>query len=103
LVEVGLRCIAGLRERSQKHAAFGGGHGGTFTDVRVFDESGTTRVGKVSSMEDTIDAIFDGIRAAGVEMGKIGLFSYGTTVAAYALITRSFPEAATITTKSFRE
>ncbi|WP_207955892.1 hydantoinase/oxoprolinase family protein [Rubrobacter marinus] len=78
--------------------------GGTFTDVCVFDDgSGTTRVGKVSSTEDPIDAVFDGIRAVGVEMGEIGLFSHGTTVATNALITRSFPRAAMITTKGFRD
>ena len=78
--------------------------GGTFTDVCVFDdESGTTRVGKVSSTKDPIDAVFDGIRAVGVEMGEIGLFSHGTTVATNALITRSFPRAAMITTKGFRD
>ena len=78
--------------------------GGTFTDVCVFDDgSGKTRVGKVSSTEDPIDAVFDGIRAVGVEMGEIGLFSHGTTVATNALITRSFPRAAMITTKGFRD
>ncbi len=78
--------------------------GGTFTDVCVFDDgSGTTRVGKVSSTKDPIDAVFDGIRAVGVEMGEIGLFSHGTTVATNALITRSFPRAAMITTKGFRD
>ena len=45
--------------------------GGTFTDVCVFDDgSGTTRIGKVSLTEDPIDAVFDGIRAVGVEMGR---------------------------------
>jgi N-methylhydantoinase A len=78
--------------------------GGTFTDVCTFDDrDGTTRVGKVSSTKDPIDAVFDGIRAVGVEMGEIGLFSHGTTVATNALITRSFPRAAMITTKGFRD
>ena len=36
--------------------------GGTFTDICVFDEDdGTTRVGKVSSTRDPIDAVFEGI------------------------------------------
>jgi N-methylhydantoinase A len=78
--------------------------GGTFTDVCVFDdEEGSTRVGKVSSTKDPIDAVFEGIEEVGVELGEIGLFSHGTTVATNALITRSFPRAAMITTKGFRD
>ncbi len=78
--------------------------GGTFTDICVFDdEEGSTRVGKVSSTKDPIDAVFEGIEEVGVSLGEIGLFSHGTTVATNALITRSFPRAAMITTKGFRD
>ena len=78
--------------------------GGTFTDICVFDdESGSTRVGKVSSTRDPIDAVFEGVEEVGVALDEIGLFSHGTTVATNALITRSFPRAAMITTKGFKD
>jgi N-methylhydantoinase A len=78
--------------------------GGTFTDICLFDdEEGSTRVGKVSSTRDPIDAVFEGIGDIGVALDEIGLFSHGTTVATNALITRSFPRAAMITTKGFRD
>jgi len=78
--------------------------GGTFTDICLFDdEEGTTRVGKVSSTKDPIDGVFEGIGDIGVPLGDIGLFSHGTTVATNALITRSFPRAAMVTTKGFRD
>lgn len=78
--------------------------GGTFTDVCVFDEEdGTTRVAKVPSTEDPIDAVFDGIEEVGVSLEEVGLFSHGTTVATNALITRSFPRAAMVTTRGFRD
>ena len=39
--------------------------GGTFTDVCVFDEEdGTTRVAKVPTTEDPIDAVFEGTESA---------------------------------------
>lgn len=78
--------------------------GGTFTDVCVFDnDDGTTRVAKVSSTKDPIDAVFDGIERVGASLGQIGLFSHGTTVATNALIQRMFPRAAMVTTKGFKD
>lgn len=78
--------------------------GGTFTDICVFDEdSGATKVGKVSSTRDPIDAVFEGIEEVGVTPGDIGLFSHGTTVATNALITRRFPRSAMVTTQGFRD
>ncbi len=78
--------------------------GGTFTDICVFDEDdGTTRVGKVSSTRDPIDAVFEGIEEVGISPGDVGLFSHGTTVATNALITRRFPRAAMVTTEGFRD
>ncbi|MGH3086217.1 MAG: hydantoinase/oxoprolinase family protein [Rubrobacteraceae bacterium] len=78
--------------------------GGTFTDICVFDDvADTTRVAKVSSTRDPIDAVFDGIEEVGVSPVEIGLFSHGTTVATNALITRSFSRAAMVTTRGFRD
>lgn len=78
--------------------------GGTFTDICVFnEEGGATRVGKVSSTKDPIDAVFESIKAVGVSPADVGLFSHGTTVATNALITRRFARAAMVTTKGFRD
>lgn len=78
--------------------------GGTFTDICAFDDQReVTRVGKVSSTKDPIDAVFDGIQELGVSLEEIGLFSHGTTVATNALIQRSFPRSAMLTTKGFRD
>ncbi len=78
--------------------------GGTFTDVCLFDDQeGATRVAKVSSTRDPIDAVFEGIGEMDLALGEISLFSHGTTVATNALITRSFPRAAMVTTKGFRD
>ncbi len=78
--------------------------GGTFTDICVFDEeSGATRVGKVSSTRDPIGVVFEGMEEVGVSPGEIGLSSHGTTVATNALITRRFSRTAMVTTKGFRD
>src|SRR4051794_18309206 len=78
--------------------------GGTFTDVCVFDDNeGAVHVAKVSSTKNPIDAVFDGIKEAGVSLNDVGLFSHGTTVATNALIQRSFARAAMVTTKGFRD
>jgi hypothetical protein len=78
--------------------------GGTFTDICLFDDQeGATRVAKVSSTRNPIDAVFEGIGEMDVALGEISLFSHGTTVATNALITRSFPRAAMVTTRGFRD
>ena len=79
--------------------------GGTFTDVFVFDESGSsTRVAKVpSTPHDPIEAVLGGVRAAGVDLHQVVLFSHGTTVATNALLTRRLPKVAMVTTAGFRD
>ncbi|TCP50042.1 N-methylhydantoinase A [Tamaricihabitans halophyticus] len=79
--------------------------GGTFTDVCVFNtETATTSVAKVASTpEDPMRAVLDGVRAAGIRLTDVALFSHGTTVATNALITRRFPPAAMVTTRGFRD
>jgi len=47
--------------------------------------------------------VLGSIEEVGVGLNNIGLFSHGTTVATNALITRSFPRAAMITMKGFRD
>jgi len=78
--------------------------GGTFTDVCVVDDrTGAMHVAKVPSTPDPFDGVLNGVRAAGVELDKVALFSHGTTVATNALITRDFPAAAMVTTSGFRD
>jgi len=78
--------------------------GGTFTDVCIFDEeSHETRVAKVPSTPDLITGVFNGLGSAGVQASDISLLSHGTTVATNALITRTLPTAAMVTTEGFRD
>ncbi len=79
--------------------------GGTFTDIVILDErTSELRVGKVpSTPEDPMLGVMDAVRSLGVDLSEVALFSHGTTVATNALITRSFPAAAMVTTKGFRD
>ena len=78
--------------------------GGTFTDICVMDESrGTVEVAKVPSTVDPIDGALAGVKEAGVDLRNVVLFCHGTTVATNALITRSLPPAAMVTTRGFRD
>ncbi len=78
--------------------------GGTFTDICVLNESsGRMRVAKVPTTPDPIDGVLAGIKASGVDLKDLILFSHGTTLATNALITRKFPPAVMITTEGFRD
>jgi N-methylhydantoinase A len=79
--------------------------GGTFTDICVFDEdTAAVRVAKVPSTPfDPMEGVIDGVRAAGIDLSRVALFSHGTTVATNALLTRRFPSVAMVTTAGFRD
>ena len=78
--------------------------GGTFTDVCVLSSRGTLSVAKVSSTpRDPMVGVLNGIERSGVDLARVSLISHGTTVATNALITRSFPPAAMVTTRGFRD
>ncbi|TGD31491.1 hydantoinase/oxoprolinase family protein [Brevibacterium sp. S22] len=79
--------------------------GGTFTDICIFDESTQKmRVTKVPSTPDNpMEAVLNGVKRANIDLGRVELFSHGTTVATNALITRKFPKSAMVTTKGFRD
>jgi len=78
--------------------------GGTFTDICVLSRaSGDLRVAKVPSTANPIDGVMAGVSEAGIDLRRVALFSHGTTVATNALITQSFPPAAMVTTKGFRD
>ena len=79
--------------------------GGTFTDVFVLDErTGEIDIRKVpSTPDDPSEGIISGLLKTGVALDRVRLFSHGTTVGTNALITRTFPRAALITTDGFRD
>lgn len=78
--------------------------GGTFTDICALSrENGDLRVAKVPSTADPIEGVMAGVAEAGIDLSQVALFSHGTTVATNALITRTFPAAAMVTTKGFRD
>src|SRR6202035_5633131 len=61
------------------------------------------RIEKTASSRDPIDAIMSGVDKAAIDLGKVALFSHGTTVATNALITRRLPRTAMVCTKGFRD
>jgi N-methylhydantoinase A/oxoprolinase/acetone carboxylase beta subunit len=78
--------------------------GGTFTDICVLRrDTGELRVAKVPSTANPIDGVMTGVETAGIDLSKVALFSHRTTVATNALITRTYPSAAMVTTKGFRD
>ena len=78
--------------------------GGTFTDVCVMDESTKdVRVTKVPTSADVITGVVEGVGKTGVKLRDVTVLTHGTTVATNALITRTFPRAAMVTTRGFRD
>lgn len=78
--------------------------GGTFTDACIFDErERTMTVTKAPSTADPIDGVLAALRSAGVDLREVAFFAHGTTVATNALLTRSLPRAALVTTSGFRD
>jgi N-methylhydantoinase A len=79
--------------------------GGTFTDLYArHAASGEARTGKVlTTPRDRVLGVMGAIADAGLQPGQIGLLVHGTTTATNALIERSFPTAAMITTEGFRD
>lgn len=79
--------------------------GGTFTDVYARNlDTGEVVIRKVpSSPANPARAILDGVRATGIAGADIAGLTHGTTVGTNALVTRSFPRTALITTRGFRD
>ncbi|MGW2306957.1 hydantoinase/oxoprolinase family protein [Actinomadura luteofluorescens] len=79
--------------------------GGTFTDVCVLGEHGEApRVAKVPTTAGSpIDGVMRGIARAGADLADTWFFCHGTTVATNALLNRTFPRAALVTTRGFRD
>jgi N-methylhydantoinase A len=79
--------------------------GGTFTDLFAWDlESGAVRTAKVlTTKDDLVRGVMDAVRLANADLRDVKVFTHGSTTATNALIERSFPEPALITTEGFRD
>lgn len=79
--------------------------GGTFTDLFAWKEGRDTfATAKVlTTKHDRSIGVMEAVRKAGIELSDISLFLHGTTTATNALIERSYPDAAFITTEGFRD
>jgi N-methylhydantoinase A len=79
--------------------------GGTFTDACVLDEATAelTTAKIPSSREKPLDSVIEAIRTVGVDLAIVRLITHSTTITTNALLTRTFPRAAMITTTGFRD
>lgn len=79
--------------------------GGTFTDLFAWEEkTGRQVTAKVlTTKQDRSIAVLESIEKAGIEISDISYLMHGTTTATNALIERSYPDAAFITTEGFRD
>lgn len=80
--------------------------GGTFTDLFAFDdETGETRTAKVlTTKKNLVDGVLGALEHAGIDPAKmLDFIGQGSTTATNALIERSFPPTALITTEGFRD
>jgi len=93
--------------------SFGGGDilklgvdvGGTFTDLFAYGDEGRRKwISKVPSTPDDFTVgVLRAISSAGIEIPQIEFLIHGSTIATNATIERTYPIAAFITTKGFRD
>jgi len=79
--------------------------GGTFTDLfAVNEESGETRTAKVlGTKHRLVESVLAALLQTGIKPGEVTEIVHGSTTATNALIERTFPTAAMITTEGFRD
>lgn len=85
--------------------------GGTFTDLWVADETGTTRVFKTPTTKDVQTGVLDAVMLAAEGLGlsieqfcaRIERFGHGTTVGLNALLTGSGAKTGILTTRGFAD
>jgi N-methylhydantoinase A len=79
--------------------------GGTFTDLFAWNvETGERRTAKVlTTKRDRSEGVVNAVDKAGIPFGEISHFMHGTTTATNALLERSFPDVAMVTTEGFRD
>ena len=79
--------------------------GGTFTDLFAVNEhNGETRTAKVlSTRHRLVESVLGALKQTGIKAAEVTEIVHGSTTATNALIERSFPTAAMITTEGFRD
>jgi N-methylhydantoinase A len=79
--------------------------GGTFTDLFGWDEtSGRQVTAKVlTTRSDRSRGVLEAVEKAGIPFGQIAYLIHGTTTATNAVLERSYPDAAMVTTAGFRD
>ena len=79
--------------------------GGTFTDLFGWDEQSGERVTSkvLTTRHDRSEGVIEAIRDANIPFAETAQLIHGTTTATNALIERSFPDAAMVTTEGFRD
>ena len=79
--------------------------GGTFTDLfAVNEENGETRTAKVlGTRHRLVESVLGALRQTGIKPADVAEIVHGSTTATNALIERTFPPAAMITTEGFRD
>lgn len=79
--------------------------GGTFTDLFAWQEGSGRRVtAKVlTTKRDLSEGVIQAIESAGIPFDQVSHLIYGTTAATNALLERSYPDAALVTTEGFRD
>lgn len=79
--------------------------GGTFTDLFAWNEqTDETRTSKVLTvLHDRSEGVLGAVEDAGIPFDQISFLIHGTTTATNALIERSYPDAALVTTEGFRD
>ncbi len=101
-----------LPETTRKSPAtwrIGADVGGTFTDVLVLDdESGDFRIAKtLTTPDDPSQGVLRGIQAAleglGIKLADVTTVIHGTTLVTNAIIQRSGPPTALVTTRGFKD
>ena len=76
--------------------------GGTFTDVAVRTDEGL-RLAKVRSTDAIQEGFVDGLRDASVDVARIERLVHGSTVVINAIVQRTGPQTALVTTRGFAD
>ena len=79
--------------------------GGTFTDLFAWEEDSGKRVSAkvLTTKQDRALGVLQAIAHAQLPVNQIAALIHGSTTATNALIERSFPPAAMVTTEGFRD
>jgi N-methylhydantoinase A len=77
--------------------------GGTFTDLCARDGARMITAKAPSTPEDFIRGVLDVLDAGGVDLARVDTLVHASTVGINALLQRSFPDLALVTTAGFRD